>query len=728
MSAISTRDVISSCPGFKVCTDRLGGTYTTRSALACAASSLPSHHSKQSLSTDTSIILRGEKIIVLLRPLQIDHLGFDERSRQRIVYFFHNKHNTKRSREGFDMMKSTPSLLLSLVTMMIAVVSTVMAQEVPTLPAEMHSYNVTYRQNVCGRHDEFYNGNVELRNALQGFQLHPYIRVGEYFNINPTTGGIDEEDPGLVAVILDELSERAGFTWRNSYGDNYGPAANKTWTELVAWAVEVFDVSVDWWNHTPERLKMGIGFPEGFVDASYIMVGIKQDEDGDSSSSDGSFAEKYDFLWAWTQPFSTTVWLFICITIIVSAILYTMFESVAYPITSAPALNDTSLTPVIGGNNKNKRSKIANQWGPSLYGTILICLQHFQLRPRTRAGRIIGVSVAFWSLIMTATYTANLASFFVIQHTPVNTIQDIQDAIDNGLSMCVYGDTASHDYVAKHYPKGTYIPKPGPWGHVESLLDGECNLAILSMNEWVQVKINKEFNGECNLEWVGRIINFLEAGFALKSDSGRLCTSLIQDVLNVHLNDMKSDGTMDLIQTKFLSKSQDVACDAIEAAEKSAGDEFGVLSLKEMAGPFVNHAAATVLAILVATFSSFTNRRRRRNGNDDDDDKDNDDTFGNGTMFKSTSRMSSEPLPPANLPMRGEEDDTEDMTMSYNDDGSTSGGGSLRQVLSAQNQKQASLEMNQNELSKKMDFIVSRQDETIAQLSELLKTMKKTKN
>ena len=684
-------------------------------------------------------VLRGKKITKLLlllrRKIEITlTVSTTFESKESFSSAPHT--NSRESERGLRekktrmRMKLSPSLLLlSLVSTTMTAV-TVMAQEVPNLPAEMHTYNVTYRQDVCGRHDEFYNGKVELRNALQGFQLQPLIRVGEYFQLNPTTGGIDTEDPGLVAIILDELSERAGFTWRTSFGDNYGPAPNKTWTELVAWAVEVYDVSVDWWNHSPERLKMGIGFPEGFVDASYIMVGIKQDGDDDSSSSSsssgGTFAEKYDFLWAWTQPFSTTVWLFICLTIVVSAILYTMFESVAYP-TSAPASNDTSLTPVIGGN-KNQNNKIANQWGPSLYGTILICLQHFQLRPRTRAGRIIGVSVAFWSLIMTATYTANLASFFVIQHTPVNTIQDIQDAIDNGLSMCVYGDTASHDYVMKHYPKGNYVPRPGPWGHVESLLDGECNLAILSMNEWVQAKINKEFNGECNLEWVGRVINFLEAGFALKSDSGRLCTSLIQDVLNVHLNDMKSDGTMDLIQTKFLSKSQDVACDAIEAAEKSAGDEFGVLSLKEMAGPFVNHAAATVLAILVATFSSFTNRRRRRNGNDDDDDKDNDDTFGNGTMFKSTSRMSSEPLPPANLPMRGEEDDTEDMTMSYNDDGSTSGGGSLRQVLLAQNQKQASLEMNQNELSKKMDFIVSRQDETIAQLSELLKTMKKTKN
>ena len=277
------------------------------------------------------------------------------------------------------------------------------AQEVPTLSMDMFTYNFTYRQDVCDRHDNFYNGDVELRNALSGFELHSLIRVGEYFNIDEDTGGIDEEDPGLVAVILDELSERGGFTWRDSYGVTDGPGENKTWTDLVVWAVEAYDVSVDWWMHSSERLKLGIGFPEGFVEAHYIMIGIKQDDDdaAANSGSDTTLLEKFAYLYAWTQPFSTSVWLFICATIIVSAILYAIFESLALDNNNINGSGVIRHSMVNGSPQPLHGTK--QQWGPSLYGTILICLQHFQLRPRTRAGRIIGVSVAFWSLIMTAT-------------------------------------------------------------------------------------------------------------------------------------------------------------------------------------------------------------------------------------------------------------------------------------------------------------------------------------
>ena len=328
------------------------------------------------------------------------------------------------------------------------------------------------------------------------------------------------------------------------------------------------------------------------------------------------------------------------------------------------------------------------------------------------------------------TDTANLASFFVIQHAPVSSIQDLQDAIDNGYRICVYENTAAHDHVSKHYPKGTYVPMPGPHGHFEGLLNGECDIAVASMNEWDYVKIDKTFNGDCQLEWVGRIINFLEAGFGLKSDSGRLCTSLIQDVLNVHLNDMKTDGTMDLIQGKFLAKSQDVSCDAIEAAEKSKGrngGDFGVLTLKEMAGPFVNHAVVTLLAILVACYTTYYGDgcNNRNCQHDDCSENDTSDLYKTDHSGRTTRsrRNSSGLMQPANFPMYQDdttEGGTETNTTWNGGDFDTS---NLQRVLQEQTQKQASLESHQAKLSRKLDRIAERQDETIEQLSALLKAM-----
>lgn len=92
--------------------------------------------------------------------------------------------------------------------------------------------SISCRQNLCQRSTAFANGTLALEDALQGLQLRPMISVRsqEYFrlvgcttiggNNGASTGGmiLDETNPGVIAILLDELSRRAGFTWRDSYG------------------------------------------------------------------------------------------------------------------------------------------------------------------------------------------------------------------------------------------------------------------------------------------------------------------------------------------------------------------------------------------------------------------------------------------------------------------------------------------------------------------------------
>ena len=458
------------------------------------------------------------------------------------------------------------------------------AQETPTLNLPQFSLNISYRQDVCDRHDRYYNDELPLRDALQGFQLNTLQRSGTYLNLDDETGAINEEDPGLIADIMDELAIRAGFTWRNSFGVTTGPGENKTWADLLEWGVESYDVSVDWWVHSPERLKLGIGFPAGFIHASYIMVGITEDYTEDTSG------EQDLQLWNLTKPFSRDLWIAIALTVFLSAVIYCIVEGL-----------------------------LSSSWklGGAVNGTILVTLQHYQLHPKTRSGKLIGVSVAFWSLIVTATYTANLTSFFVIQNTPETTIQTLDDAISAQIPMCVWDGTALHKFVLQNYAKGIYVPTEGASGHFDGVREGKCGLALVSVNEWEQAQIDKAVNPECNLEWIGRIINFQEAGFGVKSDSGRLCTSLIKDVLNLHLVDMETDGKLGLLQDNHLRKERDIDCVAIKtAAESEAESETrGQLTLAEMAGPFVIHALGTACAVLMAMWIMLQ-RKYSVNGGD----------------------------------------------------------------------------------------------------------------
>ena len=490
------------------------------------------------------------------------------------------------------------SIVACLFVLLATTTRTTTAQEIPTLNLPQNSLNVTHRQSVCDRHDKYYTGELELRDVLQGLELHTLQRAGLYLNLDPETGAIDEEDPGLIADIMDELALRAGFTWRNSFGVTDGPAENRTWTDLLEWGVEAYDVSVDWWIHSSERLKVGIGFPAGFVDASYILISLDEND-----SDDGSSQLEKD-LWSWTKPFSKNLWIAIALTVILTATIYAVLEAW-----------ETS----------------SWEFGSSFFGSILVTLQHFQLHPKSHGATLMGLSLAFWSLVVTATYTANLASFFVIQNAPESPIQTIDDAVSGQVPMCVWEGVALHDFVLKKYPKGIYIPTQNANGAFEGLREGKCGLALVSVNEWKQAEINKIVNPDCNMEWIGRVINFQEAGFAVKSDSGRMCTSVIQDVLNLHLVDMESDGKMALLQEKFLKKTQDIDCVSINAAENNEDDtESGQLTLTELAGPFVVHCLATVCAILLTAGMMFQRKCFQKTNTDeskitpDDDESDLD--------------------------------------------------------------------------------------------------------
>ena len=113
---------------------------------------------------------------------------------------------------------------------------------------------VNHRQDFCTRYQallDINNGAVNLTNALSGTKIHPVIQYGpgfKYFNYTPE-GGIDPEYPGIVANILDYVAERANFTWRDSFAvyssDDKGP--NRTWNEMIVWASDTYDLSVDKW-------------------------------------------------------------------------------------------------------------------------------------------------------------------------------------------------------------------------------------------------------------------------------------------------------------------------------------------------------------------------------------------------------------------------------------------------------------------------------------------------
>ena len=190
--------------------------------------------------------------------------------------------------------------------------------------APQMSPEADYRQDVCDRYRAFRNGTVELKDALRGMKLNVVVGASNlsYFDYDDHHG-IDPSYPGIAAVLLDELGRRAGFTWRSSFGvfkDARGAEFNETWTDILKWGIESYDLNADWWATNVERLNMGVAYTKPWYDSSIILIGHK----GPEEIIDDKL-EFNDFL-NWTKPFATEVWAATFATIFGSGLVYMLLE------------------------------------------------------------------------------------------------------------------------------------------------------------------------------------------------------------------------------------------------------------------------------------------------------------------------------------------------------------------------------------------------------------------
>jgi hypothetical protein len=161
----------------------------------------------------------------------------------------------------------------------------VMAQEAPNprLSVEPLAAVTSFRQDFCTRisvNDDasmmMMNDDIDIGGLLKGVALHAAIGLGEFIkfddvheqppgetnNAGVSRTVLNADYPGLVARLLDELCRRAGCTWRNSY-TILGPLPpNATWSELLIWSTDMYDISVDWWMRSAERMRHGAAFIE----------------------------------------------------------------------------------------------------------------------------------------------------------------------------------------------------------------------------------------------------------------------------------------------------------------------------------------------------------------------------------------------------------------------------------------------------------------------------------
>jgi hypothetical protein len=271
--------------------------------------------------------------------------------------------------------------LLGVLFTFILLISTCHAQETPTLNLEYFNYSTSYRQNVCQRQVQLdSNETLQLRDALSGLELSTWLFLdNRYVIFDASTKSLNRTDPGLIAVLLDKLADRAGFKWRNSFGVIEDIALPKdktyTYTDLLVWSVSSFDISAAYWQKNLERMHQGASFPEGWYDASLIMIAVEKDEQGGAKNLD---------LWGFLAPFSTLVWVMILVTIVVSAMAYWFLD-----------WYDTA----------SDKMGLDHEPAQNLFLAAMTFTGNFEFQPSSNPARIFAVSLTFTSLIIMSSYT-----------------------------------------------------------------------------------------------------------------------------------------------------------------------------------------------------------------------------------------------------------------------------------------------------------------------------------
>lgn len=469
------------------------------------------------------------------------------------------------------------------------------AQEIPMLVIDGQNYETVtaqvttpLRQDLCDRYRQVHNGTLELKNAIRDLPIVPIINAGvdQFFRLNAGTGAIDADFPGVLGLLADEFCRRAGCTWRNSFVVTTNIGADFDWDQHLFWSIDNFDVAFDWYSLLMSRLHKGAAFPEPWYEGSEVM--IVKNSGGLLSTGEANIS-------GWAKPFGRDLWLLIIFSILVSGIVYWSMVRLgktggANASTMDP--HDEELVTLVGATTASAFNFTS----------------HTHLPAKKTHIQLFAFSLSFLALVVITSYTANLTSYLVVDKKP-HRYNSIEEAVRSGARLCVWSGTASETRLNSMFPTASFVPRSDEKSSLQSLHDDTCDVAIVSISSWISYQRQSEVNGKCDLEWVGRPVVRTPAGVVVQADSGILCTSLLGDVLTVHLREMIADGTVEKAWEAQVAFTADLNCDAV-ATERNGEEDR--LSADGLAGIFILHGAVTVGALLYALYAKYGPSRGTR--------------------------------------------------------------------------------------------------------------------
>lgn len=470
------------------------------------------------------------------------------------------------------------------------------AQEAPTLnsiPSFSYDHGEGYRTNVCDRQRLVADGDVSLRNALQGLNLtvamtnYAGVPNENRFFALTDEGAIRETDPGLFVVIMDEIARRAGFEWRHSFHAVTPPGPGKSWTDLLVWETTHFDIAADYWARSVERMSKGVAFPHGWYDGSIVMASRAKVEN-----------EPFDPK-SFLVPFEYSVWFAILGAIVATGIAYFFLERL---------------------NNDADDRSLENKPFMTVFIAALTFTGHFEFQPNSISSRLLSISWGFWAVIVTSAYTANLASFLVSQGKTVVRISTLEEALLTSTPLCVQRGAVVDNILTEKHPELKLVRKSTEEDMFLGLsLDwygggGGCGALLTNLGTYDIYASQLSTNSDCSLGSDKRVLLNLPAGYATAVDTAIKCSSLVNYVMDLHLQEMRAEKFIQTAWDNHVAKGSTMQCNdpnagtsASNGAPKKDKNSSGSnsLSMKEMGGIFLAHFGLCLVAFMFALYQYY---------------------------------------------------------------------------------------------------------------------------
>ncbi|CAF1438480.1 unnamed protein product, partial [Rotaria sordida] len=383
--------------------------------------------------------------------------------------------------------------------------------------------------------------------GLEGINLRICIIESMPFTIR--TNIIEQNQTkltGYVPDLIDLLQTRMGFIPYFIY-----PPANQTYNGLIkSVATSICDVAIGDITVTAKRREI-VDFSAPIFDNSLRII-VRQTK-----------TVPIDLL-SYLRPFSLNLWSIFFICIVYATVLLCVLER-----QNNEALQNRSIIS----------SGAMSMWYS--IGTIMGYGADFHVQ--TAPGRLLTIGLYLLSLILVATYTANLASDLTISKSK-DTISGIDDIKNGKIPFSRVGilvESSQEDYYLREISGGVrnYYPLKTQDELYSSLLNNLIDASILDISA-LEYYTNNIY---CNLTLVGK--DFVPSSYGIAYPK----QWLYGKDLDVIILSFRESGVLDDLKKKWFEKS---VCPDSSSSYVSTS-----INLEQMSGLFVTFSVISILSI-----------------------------------------------------------------------------------------------------------------------------------